>query len=108
MSDYTCFHYPQQPGGVACFTTITRTALSYLLAIVAAEQVLSLVPPGTHQWEKFISPRDLSSLLMMADLEPGIINGMYYNPATNSWSSGNNVATSAVNYFLKATKLCTV
>ena len=93
---------------MACFTTITRTALSYLLAIVAAEQVLGLVPRGTHQWDKFISPRDLSSLLMMADLEPGIVKGMYYNPVTNTWTSGSNITTSAVNYFLQAKKLCNV
>ena len=43
-------------------TTINKTQLSYLLAIVAAEYVLGLVPQGTHEWEKFVEPKKLKNL----------------------------------------------
>jgi cyclopropane fatty-acyl-phospholipid synthase-like methyltransferase len=45
-----------KPGGGVVISTISRTPRSYALAIVAAEYVLGLVPRGTHQWERFITP----------------------------------------------------
>lgn len=44
-------------------TTINKTALSYTTGVLAAEYLLRLVPIGTHDWEKFISPEDLQFLL---------------------------------------------
>lgn len=52
-----------QPGGSVFITTISRTQLSYMLAIVMAEQVLRIVPKGTHEWDKFISPVELETIL---------------------------------------------
>ena len=75
--------------------------VSYLLGILAAEQLLGLVPKGTHEWNKFISARDLSTLLRAVNLEPSLVKGLYYNPATNSWSTGD---ISAVNYYIQANK----
>lgn len=45
-----------QPGGALVVSTISRTAESLLLAKVAAEYVLRMVPPGTHDWNRFITP----------------------------------------------------
>ena len=45
-----------RPGGGVVISTINRTPRSYALAIVAAEYVLGLVPRGTHQWERFVTP----------------------------------------------------
>jgi 2-polyprenyl-3-methyl-5-hydroxy-6-metoxy-1,4-benzoquinol methylase len=44
-------------------TTINRTPQSYLLAILAAEYVLKLVPQGTHNWEKFVKPNEIKEIL---------------------------------------------
>lgn len=52
-----------QPGGSLFITTINKTNLSYALGIVVAEQLLRIVPSGTHDWEKFISPVELERLL---------------------------------------------
>lgn len=52
-----------QPGGSLFITTLNKTNLSWLLGIVAAEQLLRIVPSGTHEWEKFISPEELERLL---------------------------------------------
>ena len=48
------------PGGRAWFATINRNPKSWLLAIIGAEYVLKLLPKGTHQFEKFIKPSELS------------------------------------------------
>lgn len=42
---------------------MNKTALSYTTGVLAAEYLLRLVPIGTHDWEKFISPEDLQFLL---------------------------------------------
>ncbi|HVE52426.1 MAG TPA: bifunctional 2-polyprenyl-6-hydroxyphenol methylase/3-demethylubiquinol 3-O-methyltransferase UbiG, partial [Ramlibacter sp.] len=48
-----------KPGGWVFFSTINRTPLSFLFAIVGAEWVLRLLPRGTHQWRRFIRPAEL-------------------------------------------------
>ena len=52
-----------EDGGSLFFTTINRTTRSWLGAIIAAEYVLSLLPRGTHDWNKFITPEELSKML---------------------------------------------
>ena len=42
---------------------LPRTKLSYALSIVAAEHLLRLVPPGTHEWSKYVTPEELRELL---------------------------------------------
>jgi 2-polyprenyl-6-hydroxyphenyl methylase/3-demethylubiquinone-9 3-methyltransferase len=49
----------EQPGGHLFISTISRTVLSYLLTIVAAEHVLRLVTPGTHTHSKYVKPEEL-------------------------------------------------
>ncbi|KAG9342747.1 hypothetical protein JZ751_015609, partial [Albula glossodonta] len=51
-----CCHQVLKPGGSLFITTLNKTNLSYALGIVAAERLLRIVPSGTHEWEKFISP----------------------------------------------------
>ena len=41
--------------------------LSYVYAIFAAEYVLGLLPRGTHDWNKFISPEEIERLLAPGD-----------------------------------------
>ena len=55
-----------QPGGSLVITTINQTVLSYAAAIVGAEYILRLVTPGTHDWNKFVSVDDLSSLIFQS------------------------------------------
>lgn len=52
-----------RPGGSLFITTINKTRLSWIAGILIAEQILQIVPKGTHHWDKFISPEDLSRLL---------------------------------------------
>ena len=48
-----------QPGGHLFLSTIARTPLAYFLTIFAAEQLLRLVEPGTHTFDKYVKPHEL-------------------------------------------------
>lgn len=52
-----------KPGGSIFLTTMNKTLPSWLGGIIAAEHVLKLVPTGTHDWNKFISPTEIQRLL---------------------------------------------
>ncbi|XP_067874813.1 ubiquinone biosynthesis O-methyltransferase, mitochondrial [Heterodontus francisci] len=90
-----------KPGGSLFITTINKTFLSYVLAILAAEKILRIVPNGTHEWERFISPEELERLLVSSGLTVGTINGMLYNPLFGSWSW---ISNASINYALHAVK----
>lgn len=53
------------------FTTINKSIPSLLFGKFAAEYILNLIPKGTHDWEKFVTPQKL----YLEALE----NGIYLN-----------------------------
>ncbi|KAL4713192.1 hypothetical protein ACJJTC_018837 [Scirpophaga incertulas] len=72
-------------GGKLFFTTPNRTRLSQMLTIYAAENIIKLVPQGTHQYELFITPNELSFLLERNNCHVDAIYGTLYNIFTNKW-----------------------
>lgn len=91
-----------KPGGSFFVTTINKTQLSWLLAIIAAENVFGLIPRGTHDWDKFISPLDLSSITEKAGCRVKKIHGMRYIPFLDKWSWQDDTQ---VNYAFFAVKM---
>ena len=53
--------------GLFVGSTINKTLTSYITAIFLAENVLNLVPKGTHEWKKFIKPSYLKKNLIIED-----------------------------------------
>ena len=49
--------------GIMFIATLNKTLKSYIFAIVGAEYVLRWLPIGTHEWEKFLKPEELISIL---------------------------------------------
>ena len=84
-----------KPGGKLFFSTINRTKQSWLLMILAAEQVLKIVPKGTHDHAKFISPAELIRCCDSADLLTKQVKGVRYNPLTEHFKLSDDVS---VNY----------
>lgn len=78
-------------------STLNRNLKSYLLAIVGAEYVLGLLARGTHTYEKFIRPSELSRWARAANLGVVDIAGLEYNPLTQRARETHNVA---VNYMM--------
>ncbi|MES1927792.1 3-demethylubiquinone-9 3-methyltransferase [Salinisphaera dokdonensis CL-ES53] len=89
------------PGGDLFFSTINRSAKSWLLAIGGAEYVLGLLPRGTHEYAKLIRPSELGTWCRHAGLDIAEIAGMRYNPLTRRAALEQRPD---VNYFLHATK----
>lgn len=48
-----------KPGGWLILSTIARTWTSWLTTNVVAEEVVKLVPRGTHDWSKYINEQEL-------------------------------------------------
>lgn len=90
-----------KPGGELVFATINRTAAAYALAILGAEYIMNILPRGTHDWERFIKPSELSKHARNAHLEVRDITGMRYNPFTRAAGTTGNVL---VNYIMHAHK----
>ncbi len=87
-----------KPGGMVFFSTINRNPKAFLLAIVGAEYVLNLLPRGTHAFEKFIKPSELTGYARAAGLEAAQMQGMTYNPLTRQFRLSERDVS--VNYLL--------
>lgn len=83
------------------FTTINRTPLSYLVAIVMAEYVLNVITRGTHDWHKFVTPQEVTDMLTDEGMTVTFVKGMSFNPLTRKFSWSPN---DSVNYALYAVK----
>jgi 2-polyprenyl-6-hydroxyphenyl methylase/3-demethylubiquinone-9 3-methyltransferase len=86
-----------KPGGYVFFSTLNRKPKAYLLAIVAAEHILKMLPKGTHDYKTFIKPSELSHWCRIAELEMRGIVGIEYNPFNKSFSLGKDID---VNYII--------
>ena len=65
-----------KPGGLFLFDTINRNPLSRLATITLAEDLLRLLPKGTHDPAMFIKPAELEDSLWRAGLAPGKFTGL--------------------------------
>ncbi len=90
-----------KPGGQLFFSTINRNAKSWRLMILGAEQLLQLVPKGTHDHAKFIQPAELSRHAEQAGLLLRHMRGVRYNPLLGQFSLSRDVD---VNYMLHCHK----
>lgn len=89
------------PGGQLFFSTINRSPLAWALAIVGAEYVLSLLPRGTHRYDRLIRPDELAAACRRVGLEVRDISGIDYNPFSRTVRIGG---APRVNYLLHARK----
>jgi 2-polyprenyl-6-hydroxyphenyl methylase/3-demethylubiquinone-9 3-methyltransferase len=53
-----------RPNGLLFVSTINRTWKAHLLTIVGAEYAMRYIPIGTHDWNKYLSPREVEDLLL--------------------------------------------
>ena len=87
------------PGGVLLVSTLNRTFPSFALGIVVAERLLGWIPKGTHQWDLFVTPQEMTCLFRRHGLVPGTFQGISFSPLTWSWGLSS---TLAVNYVASA------
>ncbi|XP_033220281.1 ubiquinone biosynthesis O-methyltransferase, mitochondrial [Belonocnema kinseyi] len=90
-----------KPGGSIFITTINKTIPSWLGGIITAEYLLKIVPAGTHDWNKFIAPKETRRLLERYNCRTKLIHGMMYNPIKNEW---HWTSFTGINYAIHAIK----
>lgn len=83
--------------GLMILSTPNRTGASKLLLVEAAER-LGQVPRGTHNWDQFLTPDELTALLDDAGLEIIEMQGIAISPLKGLHLSENK----ALNYILAA------
>jgi 2-polyprenyl-6-hydroxyphenyl methylase / 3-demethylubiquinone-9 3-methyltransferase len=91
-----------RPGGLLIVSTLNRTLKSYALAIIGAEYVLRWLPAGTHQWDRFVMPSELTEHLLALGLSTPHYEGLVYNPLSDRWS--RDARDLDVNYLCAAGK----
>lgn len=91
------------PGGWLVMSTISRTWTSWFTTNFMAEDVLGIVPKGTHDWEKYINADELRNFFAKRDgWSTPVVMGVVYIPGLG-WKEvpgSENVG----NYFLAVRK----
>ena len=87
--------------GLMFVATINKTFKSYVFAIVGAEYILRWLPIGTHEWERFVKPNELKSILIKNNLTLKKIDGMNFNILKDEWNVSKDLS---VNYIAKFKK----
>jgi len=88
-----------KPGGLMFVATLNKTLKSLLLAKLAAEYVLRWLPPGTHDWNRFVEPARLRGMLEGAGLAVLRTQGVSFDPLNWAWKLSNDTD---VNYMVVA------
>jgi 2-polyprenyl-6-hydroxyphenyl methylase/3-demethylubiquinone-9 3-methyltransferase len=90
-----------RPGGQLFLSTVNRNLKSFLLAIVAAEYLLGLIPRGTHEYERLIRPSELARWARGSGLELNEIAGLQFDPLSAHVSLNRDPS---VNYLAHLTR----
>lgn len=86
-------------GGLLILSTPNRTPLSRLAMITVAEGT-RMIPRGTHDWSKFLTPDELTALLQDAGLAVRDVRGLGWSPARGFELS----QSTQLDYFITATR----
>jgi 2-polyprenyl-6-hydroxyphenyl methylase/3-demethylubiquinone-9 3-methyltransferase len=89
------------PGGLMIVATLNRTLKALALAKIGAEYVLNWLPPGTHDWNKFLHPDEIRAFLQD---EPVLVEGpvgVSFNPLTGVWSLSSDFS---INYMMTVSR----
>ena len=87
--------------GIMFVATLNKTLKSYLFAIVGAEYILRWLPIGTHEWEKFVKPNDLISILKKYDMKLDSLDGMKFNLIKDEWKLSSDKSINYIGRFVK-------
>lgn len=88
-------------GGVFLFSTINKTLMARFLAVFVAERVLGMIHPGTHDYDKFIKPSRLTSILRENGVLVEEIKGMNFDPLKLKFRLSAGTAVNYLGYGIK-------
>ena len=87
--------------GLMFIATLNKTLKSYIFAIIGAEYILKWLPIGTHDWNKFLKPRDLINICKNNSLNLNNLIGVKFDILKNEWIVSED---SSVNYLAQFSK----
>ena len=87
--------------GLMFVATLNRTLKSYLFAIIGAEYFLRWLPIGTHDWNKFVEPKELEDIGKKNSLEFKKSDGFTFNILKNEWEISNDLSVNYIMLFKK-------
>ncbi len=90
-----------EPGGLLFVSTLNRTARSLVVAKLGAEYVLRLLPVGTHDWGRFVTPGELAAAGRRAGFRLSDSAGMTFEPLRRRWAESRDLG---VNYIALLTR----
>ena len=89
------------PGGAMALATLNRTLKSLAMAKIGAEYLLRWLPPGTHDWRKFVRPSELAAGLRRSGMTLVDLKGATFLPFKGEWTLSDDLD---VNYLAFAVK----
>ncbi|MBI5236750.1 MAG: bifunctional 2-polyprenyl-6-hydroxyphenol methylase/3-demethylubiquinol 3-O-methyltransferase UbiG [Deltaproteobacteria bacterium] len=93
-----------KPDGLFFFGTINKTLKARLLAVFVAEDVLNMVPKGTHDYKRFVRPSALKKILEDNDVEMMELKGMSYDPLRFEFKLSNDTSVNYLGWARKRTE----
>src|SRR3990167_9464965 len=97
LSIIRAIHVMLKKNGLIFFSTINRNIKSFFSAIIGAEYILNLLPKGTHHYQHFIRPSELTQWAEKSGLILKGLQGITYHPLKNEFSFTDSVD---VNYLM--------
>tara|TARA_Y100001970_G_scaffold11583_1_gene13363 strand:+ start:6134 stop:6856 length:723 start_codon:yes stop_codon:yes gene_type:complete len=87
--------------GLMFVATLNKTIKSYMFAIIGAEYILNWLPIGTHDWNKFVRPRELINLGKKNNLNLIKKDGVSFNLLKNEWLISKDESVNYITQFKK-------
>ena len=81
--------------------TLNRTFISFIKAIIGAEYVLRWLPIGTHDWNKFLKPKEVEKKIQDLNFSITEVKGLQFNILTQKWKQSSDLS---VNYIITSVK----
>ena len=87
--------------GLMFVATLNRTLKSYLFAIIGAEYFLRWLPIGTHDWNRFVEPKELIEIGKNNRLKLKNLDGFTFNLLKNEWELSTDLSVNYITVFKK-------
>ena len=87
--------------GLMFTATLNRTFLSFVKAIIGAEYILRWLPIGTHDWNKFLKPKEIEEKINNLNFSLIEVKGLEFNLLTQKWKQSKDIS---VNYIITSVK----
>ncbi len=71
--------------GLLILSTLNRTPKSFMWSILAAEYIFNYMPAGTHDWNTFLKPSEISNILDKSNFVIDNICGVLYKPLSKQF-----------------------